>query len=131
MNTRLLDSPARRISLAVAVLALLVIVGAGLYLFLGTSAEPSVNGPKIVAAASAYTRSLARNHVPIPQTLPLQTLVDKGLLQPADIGALQGLDAKVFLTSTAGPLQPLMTVRMPDGTAFMLTANGIFQRVPH
>ena len=54
MKTQILDSPAKRISIAVAVLTGLILVAAAAYTFLGSSASKPVNGLKIIAAARAY-----------------------------------------------------------------------------
>jgi hypothetical protein len=124
MKTNLLDSSAKRVSIAVAVLALVVVAAAGIYLFTGNSAAEAVNGPKIIAAARAYTRALVQNHEEVPHSVALQTLVEKNFLQNADIGSLQGLDAKIFLTAGTNGPPVLMTVHMPDGGTLLLLADG-------
>ncbi len=124
MKTRVLDSPAKRISIAVAVLAGLVLLAAAVYIFLGTARSQPANGPKIIAAAHAYTLAQRERHAPIPQAVPLQVLIDQGLLQPADIGSFQGMDATIFLTAGTGGPSVLMRVKMPDGTDFVLLTDG-------
>ncbi len=129
MKTQLMETPARRITVAVAVLVVLGVLGAVVYMIFGNPPTPPVNGPKIIAAAHNYTRVLVQKHQTVPASVPLQTLVDQGLLQPADIGALEGLDAKIFLTAQGNGPEVLMTVHMPDGTNLVLLANGTSQRV--
>lgn len=124
MNTRILDSPTKRISIAVAVMTGLIVVAAAGYLFLGSSSPSPVNGFMIIAAAHNYTHALVQRHVLVPQSVPLQTLVDQGLLKPDDIGAFQGLEATIFLTAPTNGPPVLMRVRMPDGTDYVLLADG-------
>ncbi len=131
MKTRILDSPAKRISIAVAMLAGLILLAAAVYIFLGTAALQRANGPNIIAAARAYTRSLQQRHLPIPQAVPLQVLINQGLLQPADVGPFQGLDANISLTArdSDGAQTVLMRVHMPDGTDLVLLADGSAHQV--
>jgi hypothetical protein len=129
VKTQILDSPAKRISIAVAVLTGLILVAAAAYTFLGSSASKPVNGLKIIAAARAFTRSLRQEHLPIPPAVPLQLLIDQGLLQPADIGSFQGLDAKISLMASNGsPSFELMRVHLTDGSDLVLFADGSAQQ---
>jgi hypothetical protein len=126
MNTRVLDTPAKRISIALAIATGLILLAAAAYIFLRSGAAQPANGPKIIAAARAYTHALLQNHAPIPPSVPLQTLLDQGLLEPADVGSFQGLDANISLTARAseGPQAVLMRVHLPDGTDLVLLADG-------
>ncbi len=124
MKTRVLDTPAKRISIAVAILTGLILLAAAIDIFLGTAAPRPVNGPKIIAAAHAYTQALQQRHLPIPQAVPLQVLIEQGLLQPADIGSFQGLDAIISLTAGGAGPAVLMRVHMPDGMDLVLLADG-------
>lgn len=128
MKTPILDTPARRISIAVAVLTGVILVAGAAYTFLGTGAVQPVNGMKIVGAAHAYTRALVQNHQPIPPSVSLQTLVDKGFLKPDDIGSFQGLDADVALTKTGSGPSVLMRVRMADGD-LLLYDDGVQKKI--
>jgi hypothetical protein len=129
MKTRILDTPAKRISIAVAIVAGLILLAAAIYFVVGIVAPRPANGLKIIAAAHAYTRALQQRHLPIPQAVPLQVLIDQGLLQPADIGSFRGLDANIFLTAgSAGPTV-LMRVHMPDGTDLVLLADGNARKI--
>jgi hypothetical protein len=129
MNTRILDTATKRISIAVAIVTGLILLAVAVYTFLGPTASQPANGPKIIAAAQAFTRALRQSHAPIPQSIPLQVLIDQGLLQPADIGSFQGLEANISLTATnPGPQTVLMRVHMPDGTDLTLLANGSAQQ---
>jgi hypothetical protein len=129
MKTRILDTPAKRISIAVAILTGLILVAAAVYIFVGTVAPQPANGPKIIAAARDYTRALQQRHLPIPQAVPLQVLIDQGFLQPADIGSFQGLDANISLTASSGGPTVLMRVHMPDGTDLVLLADGSARQI--
>jgi hypothetical protein len=129
MKTRLLDSPTKRISIAVAVLTGLVVLAAAAYIFLGSSPSQPANGAKIISAAHAYTQALQQHHAPVPQSIPLQVLIDQGLLQPADVGSFQGMDAKIFLTASGSGPNILMRVHLPDGTDLVLFGDGNAQQV--
>jgi hypothetical protein len=113
----------------VAVLTGLILVAAGAYTFLGTGVSRPVNGMKIIGAAHAYTRALMQNHQAIPPSVPLQVLVEKGFLQPADIGSFQGMDAAIILTKSGPGPTVLMRVHMPDGDLLLL-GDGSAQKVP-
>jgi len=130
MKTSLLDSPAKRVPIALAVLTLIVLASAGAWFFLDTPPSEPLNGQKILSAAHAYTLALTRNHTAVPTSVPLQTLIDQRLLQPADLGSLQGMDAKIYLTvAGTNKYHPLMSVHMPDGSQVVLWADGSSQRV--
>jgi hypothetical protein len=131
MKTQVLDSPAKRISIAVAIVTGLILLAAIVFTFLGGSSSLPANGPKIIAAARDYGRALKQAHSPIPQSVPLQTLIDQGLLQPADVGSFQGLDANISLTSSSDSAHTiLMRVHMPDGLDLVLLGDGSAQEVP-
>src|ERR1700749_2761585 len=98
MKTNVLDTSTKRISIGVAVLTALVLAGGAGYHFTEGPAQP-LNGLKIMTAARDYTRSLTAKKQPIPATVPLQTLVDRGFLQPADLGSLQGVEANLSLVA--------------------------------
>jgi hypothetical protein len=131
MKTQLMDSPAKRMSLAAAVITVLILVAAAIYLL------PALTGPlqradglKIVGASRLYTRDLIQRHLPVPQTVHLQALIDQGLLKPADIGPFQGMDATIYLTaSSGGDPTVMMRVRMPDGADFVLLTDGTTQEI--
>jgi len=124
-----MDSSAKRVSIAVAIATGLILLAAAAYTFLGPSSSRPANGPKIIAAARTYSHALLERHLPIPQSVPLQVLMDQGLLQPADVGSFQGMDANIFLTATNGGPTVLMRVHMPDGMDLVLLADGRSQGV--
>lgn len=129
MKTQILDSTAKRISIAVAILTVLLLLAIALYTFLGSTPSQPADGLKIIAAARTYTRALQQRHAPIPPEVPLQVLIDQGLLQPADVGSFQGMDANIALTAPSNGPAVLMRVHMPDGTDLVLQANGSSQQV--
>jgi hypothetical protein len=128
MKTRIMDSPATRVSIAVTIAAGLILLAAAVYTFFGPSSSQSANGLKIIAAAQAYTRNLRQRKLSIPPTVPLQALIDQGLLQSADVGPFQGLDANISLTASSDSAHTvLMRVHMPDGMDFVLLGDGSTQ----
>ncbi|HZM01888.1 MAG TPA: hypothetical protein VFC44_02595 [Candidatus Saccharimonadales bacterium] len=129
MKTRVMDSPAKRVSIAVAVVTAVILAVAAGFTFFGGSAQP-VNGPKIVAAAQAYTRALRAQHLPVPLTVSLQDLIDRGFLQAKDAGLFQGMDAVITLVAqNDGPQTPLIRVHMSDGTDLLLMGDGSTEQV--
>ena len=111
--------------------AVAIMVAAGLiYLLMAGDTSPAkIDGLKIVAAASAYTRELIAHRQPIPKTVSLNELLTRGYLKPADVAPFQGLDAALVLTSDASdPRGVLMRVHMPDGTDLVLLADGSAQQ---
>jgi hypothetical protein len=122
MQTRLLDSPKKRIIIALTAAAALVVICAGVLML--RPPEHPINGPKIIAAARAYTRALQQSHSPIQPTVPLQTLISRGFLKPADAGSLAGMDATIFLVAGNGHPSILMRVHLPDGNDLVLLDDG-------
>jgi hypothetical protein len=102
-----------------------------IYLVIPTSAPlPKVDGLKITGAAIAYTRSLIAHKQPIPKTVSLNELVVQGFLKPADVAAFQGMQATLSLVSDASnPQYALMRVQMPDGSDFVLLADGTTKQI--
>jgi hypothetical protein len=129
VKTRIEEPPARRTPIASAIVIVLVIVAAGIYLLHGSAPAPQANGPRIFAAAQAYARALHDRHQPIPHSVPLQTLLDQGYLRPADAGPFNGLEAYISLVATNGRPLVLMQVRMPDGQNLLLLPDGSMQPV--
>jgi hypothetical protein len=124
MKTRVMDSPAKRISIAVALVTGLILVVALGFTFFGGHTEP-INAPKILAAAQAYTKDLRLRRVPVPSSIPLQELIDKGFLQAKDAGSLVGMDAAISLTvQNYHPETPLILVHTKDGHDLVLRADG-------
>jgi hypothetical protein len=123
------DTPVRRIALAVGTgVMIAAVIGVVYWLAVLNTRGEKVNGIRIVAAAQAYSRQLRDARQPIPKSVALQELVTRGLLKPGDIAAFQGLDATLSLTAdNPGPQTVLMRIRMPDGTALVLLADGSVQ----
>jgi hypothetical protein len=131
MQLRKPDSPVKRVALAVAGGTALVAVLALAFMWTGSSPPPEkVNGMRIVAGALAFSRKLQMAHLPIPQTVKLDELAARGFLRPEDVAPFKGADADVLLAGPdAGPKTMLMRVRLPDGTAFVLLADGSVQQI--
>ncbi len=131
MKLRVPESPMQRMALAIGVGVAIMAVGAVVYLAIPTSAPPpKVDGLKITGAAIAYTRSLIARKQPIPKTVSLDELVAQGFLKPADVAAFQGMQATLSLVSDASnPQYALMRVQMPDGSDFVLLADGTTKQI--
>lgn len=124
------DSPLKRMAVAIgAAVAIMVAVGL-LYLLIAEDSAPGkIDGLKIVAAGSAYTRALIASKLPVPKTVSLDELLTRGYLKPADVAPFQGLDATLVLTADASnPQRVLMRVHMQDGTDLVLTGDGALQQ---
>jgi hypothetical protein len=129
MKVRIPDTPLKRMAVAIGA-AVAIMVAAGLIYLLaaGDSSPAKIDGLKIVAAGSAYTRGLIANRQPIPKTVSLNELLTRGYLKPADIAPFQGLDAALVLTSDlSNPQRVLMRVHMPDGSDLVLLGDGTTQ----
>jgi hypothetical protein len=131
MKLRVPESPMQRMALAVGVGVAIMAVGAGIYLAIPASAPPpKIDGLKITGATIAYTRALIAHKQPIPKAVSLNELVVQGFLKPADVAAFQGMEATLSLVSDASnPQYILMRVRMPDGSDFVLLADGTTKQI--
>jgi hypothetical protein len=131
MNLRIPDSPLKRMAVAIGAAAAIMVVGGLIYLLIAGETPPAkIDGLRIVAAANAYTRALVAKRQPIPKSVPLNELLKRGYLKPADVAGFQGLDATLVLASDADyPRNVLMRVHMPDGTDFVLLGDGSTQQV--
>jgi hypothetical protein len=131
MKLRTSDSPIQRAIIAVCLgLAIIAVIGWVFFLSGSSSSSEKVNGIRIVAAAQAYTHAMRAAKKPIPPSVQLDELVSRGFLRAQDVAAFHGLDAAVALAGPdLGPKTVLMRVRLPDGTAFALLADGTVQQV--
>jgi hypothetical protein len=128
MKTQLMDSSTKRISVAVGILAAVILVGAALYMVFSAVPLLPINGEKIIAASSSYTHALRQRNLPIPASVSLQTLADQGFLKPSDISVFHGMDARITLVATGPGPTPLMRVKMGDGIEFILFSDGTTQQ---
>ncbi|MGA2747807.1 MAG: hypothetical protein ABSG59_03445 [Verrucomicrobiota bacterium] len=126
------DSGVRRVVITIALAAAIMVVGGLVYVFLAAApAGGKVNGIAIVGAGKTYARELKSRGQPVPKTVSLNELVERGYLKPEDIGAFRGLEATLSLTADlSNPKTVLMRVRLPDGTDYVLLADGSAQEAP-
>jgi hypothetical protein len=131
MKLRKPDSSVQRVVIAIgAGAAIMAFVGWAFFLAGSSAPGEKVNGLRIVAAAQAFTRSLEAAKQPIPQSVKLDDLVERGFLLAEEVAAFRGLDATVLLTSAhPGPQTILMRVHFQDGTDLVLLADGSVQSV--
>jgi hypothetical protein len=131
MNLRDSDPSWRRPVIAVVGAVLIIGIIAWLYfLWIGNTSDAKVNGADIIKAARNYTHDLISRRLPLPKSVSLNELVDRGFLQSTQIAAFHGLDASITLVATnSDPNYVLMRVHLPDGTDLVLLANGSMQEV--
>jgi hypothetical protein len=132
MKLQVPESPLQRMALAIGAAVAIMVVGGLIYLATPGEAPPAkIDGPKIVAAASAYTRGLIAHKQHIPKTVSLNVLLAGGYLKPADVAPFQGMEATLSLVSdVSNPDYVLMRVHMPDGSDIVLLADGSAKQVP-
>jgi hypothetical protein len=127
------DSPVRRMTIAIAAAAA-IMVAAGLVYYFLASKETSVkfNGAAIVAAARDYTRDVRLRKEPVPKSVTLEELVALHYLKPEQGEAFRGLKATVMLsTEDRSPKAVVMRVVMPDGGELKLMSDGSVQETAH
>jgi hypothetical protein len=110
------------IALAVAVglmaLASLIYLGTG-------RATGGVDAVKILHAAQAYTRAIHSQGAQVPQSVDLQELIARGLLEPGDVRGFAG--AEVTISLIANPRNPrdvLLRMRLADGHELAALIDG-------
>jgi hypothetical protein len=126
MNTSDPDSPARRMTVAIAA-AVAIVLAAGAVYFIVGAREPAAkfNGAAIVAAARAYTRDTQLRKQPVPKSVTLDELVALHYLTPDQVEAFRGLKATVMLsTEDRSSKAVLMRVPLPDGGEVRLLGDG-------
>lgn len=115
----------------IALVAAAVLVAASLIWFNFTGPAPGrVDGEKIIAAIQNHVHYLKENGLPVPQSVKLQNLVDKGLLRHEDVSGFDGVDVTINLAvDEKNPSQVLMRARYPDGSQEVVLSDGSVQRL--
>jgi hypothetical protein len=132
MNVPIPESRFKRMAAAVGAAVVVMVVAGLIYLLMpAETSSVTIDGRKIVAAGTAYTKVLIAHKQPIPKTVSLNGLMTHGYLKPADVAPFQGLDAElVLMTDASNPQSVLMRVHMPDDTDLLLLGDGSTQQVP-
>jgi hypothetical protein len=88
------------------------------------------DGPKLIAAVAAYKHALEHNGAPVPDTVSLAQLLNRGLLKPEDVRAFAGWQASISLKADeTTPQAILMRVQWPGGDdELVLLADGSVQQ---
>lgn len=109
-----------------------MLVAASLFWFHFTGPPPgNVDAGKITVAVQTYVHYLKQNALPVPKSVKLQSLVDKGLLRYEDVSGFDGVDVTIFLTTDeSNPSQVLMRARFPDGSQEVVLYDGTVQQIP-
>jgi hypothetical protein len=88
------------------------------------------DGPKLSAAVAAYKHVLEGSGTPVPDTVSLAQLLNRGLLKPEDVRAFAGWQVSISLKADeAAPQAVLMRARRPDGDQLVLLTDGSVQQV--
>ncbi len=86
------------------------------------------DGPKLIAAVAAYKHALAEKDTPVPDTVSLAQLLNRGLLNPEDVRAFAGWQVSISLKADeATPQAVLVRARRPDGDELVLLTDGSVQ----
>jgi hypothetical protein len=124
MNKPIIIRPGRVILASLGVLLAVAIV-------LGTRSpqNPVVNGQKLATALAQYARDCRSRGQTLPPTIPMQTLVAQGYLDPGDTKALNGIEL-VFHTDvdSSRPTSVLAEANTPDGQIQAVLADGSVQQ---
>lgn len=107
-----------------------MVTGSLIY-FVATSHDGGhVNAARILAASRTYADGLRAQAAPVPATVSLQDLVDRGLLAEADVAGFAGLDLNVSLAvDETRPQEVLIRARLPDGQEVVALADGSVQQL--
>lgn len=112
-----------------SVVALLAAIAAMSYLRTASRTAGEFNGAKLLEATRAYAQELRARGTPVPATVSLQELLQRGLLQETDVSLLQGMDVRINLAADASrPADVLVRVQMPDGREIVALTDGSVQQ---
>ena len=121
----------RKTLTTIAVLALLIVAGSMYYIVSSSRDLGHVDAPKIFTAAKRYAAGLTAQGVPIPESVSLEVLIDRGLLTEADVSGFAGLEVSVSLSANESqPQEVLVRARLPDGREIVALADGSVQQMP-
>lgn len=119
----------RNLVIVGACLAAIVLLGAVLDAVLKPDTRP-VNLAKVLAASERYRAELEAAGRPVPETVSLGALLERGWLRTEDLPGFAGLEVEVALRpDPARPQDVLMRARFPDGDELVALADGSVQRV--
>ncbi|MBE7501183.1 MAG: hypothetical protein HS113_12920 [Verrucomicrobiales bacterium] len=110
-------------------LAAIVLLGTVLDMVFRPDTRP-INLAKVLAASERYRGELEAAGQPVPQTVSLGALLERGWLRTEDLPGFAGLEVEVALQpDPARPQDVLMRARFPDGDELVALADGSVQRV--
>ena len=109
----------KRTLIAIAVLTLMTVAGAWFMTSFGSSNRQPGRGDldKLIAAAKTYADGLRGQGLPVPASVSMKELINRGLLTETDVSRLfHGLEVAVSLfANEPGPQDVLIRARLPDG----------------
>ena len=115
----------RRIWIVLAGAAALM-VAVALIDFSATDTGPAQQEYMVVMeAARLYSQDLRSRALPVPASVSLKELLEKGLVKEELVGGLSALDVTVSLaTDEIDPTEVLMRVRLRDGSEIVAMGDG-------
>ena len=87
------------------------------------------DGAKLMTALASYARDIKARGEKLPESVTLDELIRRGLLQPEDVSAFLGMKVVIPLGSNeTDPQSILMDVTLPDGTKLVAMGDGSVQQ---
>jgi hypothetical protein len=113
----------------IAVMTVLLIVAGALVFLSNRPPDPGhLDVSKLFRAIQAYAASHPTNGLPLPATVSLDELIERGLLQEADVSVFRGMDVQINLgADETRPADVLARARLPDGVEIVALADGSVQ----
>jgi Na+-translocating ferredoxin:NAD+ oxidoreductase RnfG subunit len=90
--------------------------------------QGQVDARRLFEAIHAYAQQARANGEIVPATVSLQEMLARGVLQPEDVSAFDGMEVTVSLkVNDPNPGAVLLEARAPDGYRIVLLADGSVQ----
>lgn len=85
--------------------------------------------PGLISAIQSFSQDLKKRGQPLPPSVPLSDLVNRGYISSNSVRAFEGAETRIWLSVNPKDLNlVLMSARMPDGTVSAALADGSVQQ---
>ena len=86
--------------------------------------------PGLISAVQAFSQDLTKQGLPLPSSVSLGELVNRGYISTNSVRAFEGVEARIWLTvNPTEPQSVLMSARLPDGRVNAALADGSVQQL--